>query len=68
MWVKKGEGEPQRSIQGLGTCAEPLILLGRQPGGDSSRESSGWPENTNSTARSLGPGSQMRAQKHVFDG
>lgn len=26
-------GRAPESIQGLGTCAEPLILLGQQPGG-----------------------------------
>lgn len=27
--VEKGEGEPQRNIQDLGTCADLLILLGQ---------------------------------------
>lgn len=44
-----GRRAPQRNIQGLGTCADPLLLWAR------ARESPGEAEDTNSTAVSLDP-------------
>lgn len=33
VWVNKEEGElPQRNVQGLGTCADPLVLSGQGQG------------------------------------